>query len=65
MIEVSVRQEYVSNRMQFLERQVTDTGSGIQQDIVVDEHCGGTGAGTNSTAAAQYSYSHSVVASRR
>jgi hypothetical protein len=51
--------------MQILERQVAETGSGIEQDIVVDEHCGGTGACTDSTAAAQYSYSHTIAASRR
>ena len=62
MVKMSVGQEYVPNRVQFGELKVADAGTGIKQDIAVDEHCGGTGSGTDSTAAAQYSYTHTVVA---
>ena len=57
-------QEHVPNRMQILERKIADTSTGIEQDIVIDEHCGGTGSGADAATAAQYSYTHTVAASR-
>jgi hypothetical protein len=63
MVEVCVSQENVANLVQIIERKVTNTGTGIKQYIVIDEHCGSAGTGTDSTAAAQDSYSHILATS--
>jgi hypothetical protein len=58
MIEVRMRQKYVTNRSQVLERQITDTGAGIDEHVIVDQHRRRTRPGTNSAAATKDSYAH-------
>ena len=41
VIEVRMRQEYVTNRVEIRQLQVANTGARVDQHIVVDEHCGG------------------------
>jgi hypothetical protein len=40
VIEVRMRQKHVPNVVQFLEAKVTYTGAGIDQNVIIDEHCG-------------------------
>ena len=55
-----MRQEDVSYRVDFFERKVADTGSGINKDIMIDEHCRRARARADATATTKYSNTHAV-----
>jgi len=58
MIQVSVRQEYVSNRIQICKVKIANTSTGIDQHIVIDQHRRGACSGAYSAAASKYTNSH-------
>jgi Ni,Fe-hydrogenase III component G len=60
MIEVSVRQEHMANRFNFIKRQVADAGTSINQYIFVDKHCRRARARADATATTKYSNTHAV-----
>jgi len=49
--------------MQIIDSEVADTGTGIEQNIVIDEHCRCAGTGADSATAAKNSYTHCFLAS--
>jgi len=53
-----MRQENVTNRIEILEIEVTNTGTCVDQDIIVDQHCRGSRAGANTTTATKHANSH-------
>jgi hypothetical protein len=58
VIEVRVCQENVTYRIQVGQRKITNTGAGVDQHIVVDEHCGGARTRTDSATATKHANSH-------
>jgi hypothetical protein len=58
VVKVGVGQEHMPDRMKFVQGQVADAGSGIEQDIVVNEHCRRSCASADASAAAKNSYPH-------
>lgn len=61
VVEVGVRQKYVANGMQVVNGEITDTGTGIEQHVVVDEHGGSTRSRADSATAAKNPDSHFPV----
>jgi hypothetical protein len=51
VIEVRVGQKDMPNRVQIFKREITDTGSRVDQDVVVDEHGRSSGSGTDAPTA--------------
>ena len=51
VIEVRVRQKDMTNRVQIFKREITDTGSRVDQDVVVNEHGRSSGPGTDAPTA--------------
>ena len=54
VIHVGMGQKNVADLPHLIEREVADTGPGINQYFIVDEDGGGSEPGANSSAAAQY-----------
>jgi hypothetical protein len=63
VIEVRVRDKDVPYRLQFGEREVADTGPGVDQDIVVHKHRRGPCPRADTAAATKYSNTHNVEGS--
>ncbi len=53
-----MRQEYVSNRVEVTQFEITNTGACVDQHIVVDEHRRSPCTCTDSAAATEYANSH-------
>ena len=51
VIEVSVGQKDMPDRVEIIEREIANTGARIDQHIVVDEHCGGARSRADTAAA--------------
>ncbi len=63
VVEVRVRYEDVSYRLQFGKRKVADTGADVDQDVVVHEHRRGPCPRADTAAATKYSNTHNVEGS--
>jgi hypothetical protein len=63
MVQMRMCQENVPDLVQVVERKVAYAGTGIEQNVVIDEHRGGAGPGTDSTTAAQNSCAHILATS--
>ena len=59
VVQMGMRQENVVNFFQRFNIQVSDTGPGIDQDIVIDHVGAGTSLAPDCTAASQYANFHS------
>ena len=51
-------QEHMANRIDVLKIEVTNTSTGVDQHIVVDQHRGSSCASTNSATTSEYANSH-------
>jgi hypothetical protein len=60
MVEVRMRQEYMPDRVQITEFEVTNPGSRVDQNIVIDEHGRSSGPGADAPATSKNSYTHTV-----
>lgn len=54
MIQVGMRDEYMIDFQQIIQRKRADSGASIDQNILVQQHCGGMRITPYSTATAQY-----------
>ena len=59
MVQMSMRQEHVPDRVEVGQFEIPDTGARVDQHIVVDKHRGGARTRTDSATATKYANSHS------
>jgi hypothetical protein len=58
VIEMRMREHYMIDRAEFVERQVSDTGTGVDQDVSPEQEGSGTRTGTDPAAGSQNTKSH-------
>ena len=58
MVQVGVRDEHVVDHLEFCQAEVADSGSGIDQDVLIHQHRGGAQVPSDSAAAAKHTNQH-------
>src|SRR5690606_36289155 len=58
VVEVGMGEEHVANVVQLLEGQVADSRARVEEHVVIDHHCRGTGPRADATAATQNPDAH-------
>ena len=59
MVQMRVRHEYMIDARQLVDTEIADSGSGVDQDVVVEQHGGGAQITADAAAAAEYPELHS------
>ncbi len=58
MVEMRMRKKYMIDALEFDERQVAQSGAGIDQDVVIDAQAGGPRVTTDAATATKHFNSH-------